>query len=50
MHNHNNTITNIINNVSVNICNSLNNYIIQSVSVSYFKNKIKKSVLKNNFF
>ena len=46
MHNYDNTITNIINNIPVNIWNSLNNYIIQSVYVSYFKNKIKKSDLK----
>ena len=33
---------NIINNRIVNIWNSLDNYIIKSVSVSSFKNKINK--------
>ena len=40
IHNYDNTIKNIINNRSVNICNSLNNDMIQSISVSSFKNKI----------
>ena len=39
IHNYDNTIKNIINNISVNIWNSLNNGIIKYVSVLYFKIK-----------
>ena len=50
MDNYDNTLQNIINNRSVNIWNSLNNYIIKSVSVSYLKNKMNKICFENNFF
>ena len=49
-HNYDNTIKNIINNRSVNICNSLNTVIIKSVSVSYFKNKINKICFDKQLF
>ena len=50
IHNYDNTINNIINNRSVNIYNSLNNYIIQSVSVTSFKNKINKICFDKQLF
>ena len=50
IHNYDNTIKNIINNRSVNIWNSLNNDIIQSVSVSSLKNKINKICFHKQLF
>ena len=49
IHNYDKTIKNI-NNRSVNIWNSLNNDIIKSVSVSSFKNKIKKNCFDKQLF
>ena len=43
-------ITNIINNRSVNIWNSLNNNIIKYVSLSSFKNKINKICFDKQLF
>ena len=50
IHNYDNIIKNIINNRSVNIWNSLNKYIIKSVSVSSFKNKINKICFDKQLF
>ena len=50
IHNYDNTIKNIINNLSDNIWNSLNNDIIKSVSVSSFKNKINKICFDKQLF
>ena len=50
IHNYDNTITNIINNRSVYIWNSLNNNLIKSVSVSSFKNKINKISFDKQLF
>ena len=50
IHNSDNTITNLINNRSVNIWNSLNNDIIKSISVSSFKNKINKICFDKQLF
>ena len=50
IHNYDNTIKNIINNRSVNICNSLNNDIIKSVSVSSFNLQNKICFDKQPFF
>ena len=44
------TITNLINNRSVNIWNSLNYDIIKSISVSFFKNKINKICFDKQLF
>ena len=50
IHNYDKTIKNIINNRSVNIWNSLNNYIIKYVSISSFKNKINKICFDKHLF
>ena len=50
IHNYDNTIKNIINNRSVYICNSSNNDIIKSISVSSFKNKINKICFDKQLF
>ena len=50
IHNYDNRINNLINNRLLNIWNSLNNDIIKSVTVSSFKNKIKKICFDKQLF